>query len=447
MPRISRRSFLQAGTGAALASTLPGRHFTLSAQALANPAAAAITEPVRFASIGVGIQGSSLLRAAVTLPQGRCVAACDLYDGRHTLAREIAGQQIRTTRSYHEILDDKQIECVIVAVPDHAHRQIAVDALAAGKDVYCEKPMSHSIADGEAMVRAVQATQAHGSGGHFVQVGSQRVSSALFLTAKNLYAQGAIGNLQQVELQLGRNSPGGAWQYPVPLDLSPATLDWDAWQGRVPKKSFDPIAFSRWRCFRAYGTGMAGDLMVHLLSGMQTITGINAVPDQAFSVGGIERWKDGRDMPDVQTTVFSYGQVPVSIRLTQGTETPEVTRILGSKGILEVSGNSVILTPQLGLDRSPDYGLNGFPTAMHATYEAQWHAEHDAALAANLPAEPTTWHGPSWDDLHPHLVNYFVSVRTRRPPVEDVVFGHHAAAACHMANTSLFEGKVIKRSA
>ncbi len=433
MPHFSRRSFLQVGAGTALA--LGGRHFTLAQQ----PTAPTPGEPVRYASIGVGIQGANLLRSAVTLPGGHCVAAADLYDGRHTLAQEIAGRDIRTTRRHRELLDDKQIEAVIVAVPDHAHKQVVVDALLAGKDVYCEKPMSHSIADGEAMVRASE------SGRNFVQVGSQRVSSALFLQAKSLFDAGAIGELLQVELQLGRNSPGGAWEYPLLPDLSPATLDWDAWQGAAPKKAFDPITFHRWRCFHEYGTGMAGDLMVHLVSGMQCVTGINAVPDQAYTFGGIHRWKDGRNMPDVQTTVFAYGPVPVSVRLSLGTETPEVTRILGSKGILEVSNSSVTLTSQLGMDRSPDYGLSGWPAAQHAAYEKQWHAEHDAELLAQPLDEVSVWHGPTWDDLHPHLANFFSSVRTRKPPVEDVVFGHHAAAACHMANLSYFEGKVVKR--
>ncbi len=433
MPHFSRRGFLHMGAGTALAAALPGRHFTLAAQQVAP----ATGERVRFASIGVGIQGSSLLRASVTLPQAECVAACDLYDGRHTLAKEIAGQQIRTTRQYHEILDDKSIPCVVVAAPDHWHKQITVDALAAGKDVYCEKPMSHTIAEGEAMVQAVRG------GKNFVQVGSQRVSSPLFKQAKALFDQGAIGDLLQVELQLGRNSPGGAWEYPVLPDLSPATLDWETWQGTAPKKSFDPIAFTRWRCFHEYGTGMAGDLMVHLLSGMQFVTGINAIPEQALSLGGIHRWKDGRNMPDVQTTTFLYGEVPVSVRLTLGTETPEITRMLGSKGILEVTDNSVILTPQLGVDRSPDYGLNGFPAALHAAYEKQWHAEHDAYLAEHSLADSMVWHGPSWDDLRPHLANFYNAVQSRNPVVEDVVFGHHAATACHMANASYFEKKVV----
>jgi predicted dehydrogenase len=443
MSEFSRRRFLQAGGGSAMAAMLPGATAMLSGATMLGQEQAAQTgigERVRFASIGVGIQGSSLLRAAVTLPQAQCVAACDLYDGRHTLAKEIAGQQIKTTRRYQEILDDKNIEAVIVAVPDHWHKQITVDAIRAGKDVHCEKPMAHTIAEGEEMVAAVKSSK------NFVQVGSQRVSSKLFGKAKELYDSGAIGEVHQVELQLGRNSPGGAWVYPPPLDLSPETLDWVTWQGTAPKKAFDPIAFARWRAFHDYGTGMAGDLMVHLLTGMQFVTGINAIPDKAYSIGGIYRWKDGRNMPDLMVTSFEYGSVPVTVRLTLGTETPEMTRVMGPKGVIEVSNNSVTLIPELGVDRSPAYGINGFPAAMHAAYEKQWHAEHDAFLAEHPLDETMVWKGPTWDDLRPHLATFFDAVRSRKPVVEDVVFGHHAAAACHMANASYFENKVILKA-
>jgi predicted dehydrogenase len=435
MTGFSRRKFLQAGSSAAVA-LVSGKHVVLAQEQAATPQVSG-ADRVRFASIGIGIQGSSLLRAAVTIPQAECVAACDLYDGRHTLAREIAGPSIKTTRRYQEILDDKNIECVIVAVPDHWHKHITVDALSAGKDVYVEKPMSHSIAEGEEMVRAVQKSK------NFVQVGSQRVSSLLFGKAKELYDGGAIGQLTQVELQLGRNSPSGAWQYPWPPDLSPETLDWNTWLGDTPRKPFDPETFARWRRLREYGTGVAGDLMVHLLSGMQFATSINAIPDKAHSVGGIFRWKDGRDMPDLLVTTFEYGHIPVTVRLTLETETPEVTRLMGFKGVIELSNSSVTYIPQSGLDTSPDYGLNGFPAAMHAAYEKQWHAEHDAEIAKYALPDVSVWHGPGWDDLKPHLTNFFDAVRSRQPVVEDVVFGHHAAAACHMANTSYFEGKVI----
>jgi predicted dehydrogenase len=432
---LSRRDFLRLSGGAALGGVLAVRAIDLEAEQVAPPPDG---EPVRFGIIGVGTQGSALLTNSVALPGVQCVAASDLYDGRHTLAREIAGPNITTTRRYKELLDDKSIECVIVAVPDFWHKTVVVDALSSGKDVYCEKPMSHTIAEGEEMVRAVQQS------GKFVQVGSQRVSSAIFGKAQELVSSGAIGDLLQVELQLGRNTPDGAWEYPPPPDLSPDNLDWETWQKDVPKKPFDPLTFARWRCWREYGTGMAGDLMVHLVSGMQFVTGINAIPDSVFTAGGIERWKDGRNMPDVQTTVMKYGRVPVSVRLTLGTETPEVTRVMGSKGIVEISNSSVTHIPQLGINTGPSYYSQSYSAALKKEYDKQWHEENDPILAQHPLAEVTVWRGQSWDAPRPHLANFFSAVRTRKPVVEDVVFGHHAAAACHMANASYFQGKEIK---
>ena len=434
---LSRRDFLRASSGAAVGGYLASRTIDLSAEAEVAPPAS--SDVVRFGIIGVGTEGSALLRTAVALAGAKCVAASDLYDGRHTLAKQIAGQDIKTTRRYHEVLEDKSIQCVFVATPDFWHKQVVVDALAAGKDVYCEKPMSHSIAEGQEMVKAVQQ-----SGGKFVQVGSQRVSSALFAKAKELVSGGAIGDLMQVELQLGRNSPDGAWEYPPPLDLSTENLDWVTWQKDVPKVPFNPDIFARWRCWYQYGTGMAGDLMVHLLSGMQFATGINAVPDQATAIGGIFRWKDGRNMPDVQDMLFRYGRTPVSVRLTLTTETTETTRIMGSNGIVELRNGELTWIPQLGIDTSPSYYSQSFPAAMRAEYDREWHAKNDPVIAKHILSKITVFKGPYWDNLSPHVANFFNSVRTRTPVVEDVVFGHHAAAACHMANTSYFEERTVR---
>ena len=105
----------------------------------------------------------------------------------------------------------------------------------------------------------------------------------------------------------------------------------------MPKRAFDPLIFARWRCWREYGTGIAGDLLVHLISGMQYVMGINEPPKRAMAMGGILRWKDGRNMPDVHSTLFEYGNIPVYMRLNLGTETPEIYRFTGSKGILELT--------------------------------------------------------------------------------------------------------------
>jgi len=437
MKPISRRNFLQTTAGVA-GAVLAGRAIPLDADPeYAIPTSVPASDQLQLGIVGIGMQGSGLLSNAIALPGVQCVSACDLYDGRHTLAKEIAGPSVATTRRYQDLLDNKNIDCLIVAVPDHWHGKIVCDSVSAGKDVYCEKPMSHNVADGAAMVAAAQKTD------RIVQVGSQRTSSALFTKAKQLYDQGAIGELFEVELSLGRNDPTGAWEYPPPPDLSPANLDWDTWLGTAPKKAFDPLTFARWRCWKEYGTGVAGDLMVHLISGMIFVTGLNQAPNSAYALGGIVRWKDGRNMPDLHTVLFNYGDVPVYVRLTLGTETTEVTRLMGPKGIIEIREHALQYLPQLGVDTAPSYYASGFPRAMREAYDKQWHTEHDPTPGKEPLTELVTYSGPSYDDLKPHLWTFFEAVRARKPVVQNTVFGHHAAAACHMANASYFsKGRV-----
>src|SRR5499427_1128951 len=217
---LSRRAFLQGGAVAAAGGLLMSKTVFLEAQPF--PRAVAPSDRVRFGMIGVGMQGSGLLGGAITIPGVECVGAADLYDGRHTLAKEITGNtSLPTSRRYQELLDRKDIDCIVAAVPDHWHRRVVVDACNAGKDIYCEKPMSHTVADGLAMVEAAQKNN------RIVQIGSQRVSSVLLASARDLYSGGAIGDVEMVELSLGRNDPTGAWVYPPPPDLSPKTPDWD----------------------------------------------------------------------------------------------------------------------------------------------------------------------------------------------------------------------------
>ncbi|MDQ3995634.1 MAG: Gfo/Idh/MocA family oxidoreductase [Gemmatimonadota bacterium] len=433
--QFSRREFLGVGAVVAGASLVGAPIFPKPSprQGQRGPA----SERVRFGIVGVGMQGSALLATSIRLDGVECVAACDLYDGRHTLAREIVRADLPVTRRYQQLLDDRTIDCIIAAVPDHWHRKIVVDAVSAGKDVYCEKPMSHSPADGVAMVDAAKRS------GRIVQVGSQRVSSQICGKAKEMIARGMLGEMTLVEAQLGRNSPSGAWQYPPPPDLSPQNLDWDTWLGTAPKRPFDPRVFAGWRAWREYGTGVAGDLLVHLVSGMMFMTGLNQAPTQAMAVGGIRRWKDGRNTPDVHAVQYYYGDLPVSMRLNLGTAMPEVYRFHGSKGVLEVSRSEIIFSPQSGKDDSPSWYVNSFPRVMREAYIAKWRAENDPKPGQAPLMEGITIRGPGYDDTTPHLWNFFEAVRTRKPVVEDAVFGHHAALACHMANESYYKRSAV----
>lgn len=436
---ILRRQFLR-GSALAAGTLVASKRILLEAQeADQGRKPVAPSDRVRFGMIGIGMQGSGLLENSISLPGIECVAAADLYDGRHLLARQITGNSsLPATRRYQELLDRKDIDCIVAAVPDHWHKRVVVDACNAGKDIYCEKPMSHTIAQGFEMADAAKKNS------RIVQIGSQRVSSLLCAKAHEMYHGGAIGDVEMVELSLGRNSPNGAWEYPPPLDLSPENLDWDTWLNDAPKIPFDKYRFARWRCWKEYGTGVAGDLMVHLLSGMMYTLGWNEPPRSASALGGIFRWKDGRNMPDLQTVLFDYHGIPVYVRLSLAAETPELARFMGPKGIIDATGNHFRYSPQRGIDTAPSYYSGGFPAKMREEYVSEWHAKHDPAIPGHEPLDDSTvYEGDDWDDVKPHLWNFFRAVKTRKPVTEDAVFGNHAAIACHMANESYFRKKPV----
>jgi predicted dehydrogenase len=435
---FARRRFLQR-TAFAAGALLTPKAILLAQETPANTGKSVPpSDRVRFGMIGIGMQGSDLLKNAIALPGIECVGAADLYDGRHTLSQQITGNaSLPTTRRYQELLDRKDIDCIVAAVPDHWHQRVVVDTCNAGKDIYCEKPMSHTIPQGFEMVEAAHKNN------RIVQIGSQRVSSVLCAKARELYHNGAIGEIEMVELSLGRNSPTGAWQYPPPFDASPETVDWNIWLNDAPKIGFDKYRFVRWRCWKEYGTGVAGDLMVHLISGMLYTLGWNEPPRSAAAMGGICRWKDGRNMPDLHTVLFDYHGVPVYVRLTLGAETRELARFMGPKGIFDATTDELTYSPQRGVDTTPSYYAHSFPEKLRAEYEKQWHAEHDPLPGQEPMDESTVYHGNDWDDVRPHLWNFFQAVKSRKPVAEDAVFGNHAAIACHMANESYFRKQPV----
>jgi len=292
--------------------------------------------------------------------------------------------------------------------------------------------MSHNAADGFEMVEAAKKYN------RIVQIGSQRVSSVLCEKARELYSAGAIGEVENVELTLGRNDPTGAWQYPPPTDLSPTTLDWKTWLGTAPQIPFNELHFTRWRCWKEYGTGVGGDLMVHLISGMMYTLGWNEIPRSAQSLGGIFRFKDGRNMPDLHTVLFDYHGVPVYVRLGLGTESVELARFMGPKGILDLQEFNMQLSPQPGIDLAPSYYVSGYPQAMRDEYLRKWKENNMPPVGKEPLYDQTSWRGHDYDDMVPHLYNFFQAVKTRKPVVEDAVFGNNAAIACHMANESFF---------
>jgi hypothetical protein len=176
---------------------------------------------------------------------------------------------------------------------------------------------------------------------------------------------------------------------------------------------------------------------------MNYMLGWNEPPTRVMSVGGILRWPDGRNMPDVHAALFEYGKYPVYLRLNAGCESPEIYRFQGSKGYLEVTEFGMTYSPQSGKDESPCYYAASYPGAMREAYMKQWHAEHDPKPGKEPIVETYTYKGNDFDDVKPHLWAFFQGVRTHKPVVEDAVFGHNAALACHMANESYFRRSAV----
>ena len=429
---LSRRHFVGLGLGtvvAAKAALLPAGLLRAQTKSMAP------SDRVRFAVIGTGVRGCNLLTASLSVPGGECVAVSDLYDSRHQAAKEALRRDVPAGRSYKEILDRKDVDAVLIAVADHQHRRIVLDALSAGKDVYCEKPMSHTVADGFAMVDAVKST------GRVMQVGSQRVSSVLFAKAKEIYDSGQLGEVYSIEASLGRNSASGAWVYPIPPDASAQTIDWDAFLGDAPRRPFDPVRFFRWRCFTDYGEGLAGDLFVHLISGVMFVMGTNAAPLRAQSSGGIFRWKDGREYPDVIETLYDYPNFTMTVRCTLNNDSGDFTAFYGTKGTMVIHDSTVTFTPQETQPQPENYSTQGWPAELRAQYLKQWYQEHPnhSALEFAVKDSSESFTTPKgYDDTSDHEANFFNSVRSRKSPVENEVFGNHAAIACHLSNYSYF---------
>ena len=344
--QISRRDFMRASTAAGVTFLTP-----TMLQASSRPAGVPANERVRFASIGNGVRGCEIMRAALACPGTEMVATCDLYDGRLTAAQEYAHKVLPTTKDYRAILDRKDVDAVLVAVPDHWHARIAQDACAAGKDVYCEKPMAHTVDDGFAMVDAMNTHN------RIVQVGSQRRSSIVYAKAKELFDRGFLGQVNAIEAWVDRNDASGAWVYPIPPDASETTIDWNTFLGSAPKRPFDPKRFFRWRCYQDYGEGLPGDLFVHLLTGVHTILSVKAPPARAATMGSLSRWTEDRDVPDLVWTLYEYPTFRLSLRCNLNNESPEVTRLFGTQGTLEIKNDVLTAWPQDTEPKPEDYSI------------------------------------------------------------------------------------------
>ena len=234
----TRRDFIKTSAQAAAAFAL--------APAFGSRAHASVlgaNDSIGVGIIGIGIRGEILLRGTATVANTRVVEVADAYDTHFERARELVGPDLRTGRDYRRLLDNKDVQAVLIAVPDHWHKQMALDAMDAGKDVYIEKPMTHRWEDGEAIIGAAREKN------RIVQVGSQWASVDANAQAIDIINSGKLGQVTLIDGRMHRNTATGAWYYPVPPDASPETIDWERFIGPAPPRPFDASRFFQWRLY------------------------------------------------------------------------------------------------------------------------------------------------------------------------------------------------------
>jgi predicted dehydrogenase len=427
---VTRRGFLEsAGFAAQAAATEPARRFSAN-------------DLIQFALIGAGGMGMGDARMALAVGGSRLVAVADVYDGRLERARELWGKDLFVTRDYREILVRRDVDAVIIATPDHWHARQTMDALEAGKDVYCEKPMVQKLEQGRAVIEAEKRS------GRILQVGSQYVTSIIYQKARDLLKAGAVGELNLVEAWLDRNTALGAWQYTIPPDASPENIDWDRFLGEAPKRPFDPVRLFRWRNYRDYGTGVGGDLFVHLFSGLHVVTGALG-PSRVFATGGLRYWKDGRDVPDVLLALLDYPGFNVAFRVNFKSSVAQERfgfRFVGSEGIIQTGPTVILSKPPR--ETEPGYTISTFPRAVQEKFLAEYRKKYPP-----LPPSPermrdegeTRFAPPPGYDAHvEHHRVFWTAVRERKPVVEDGTFGFRAAGPALLANQSYFENRICR---
>jgi predicted dehydrogenase len=406
-------------------------------------------DKIRLGVIGFGVQGHIDLATALKVPGVELAGICDLYTGRLQNAKEMYGNDLFTTRDYRALLDRSDIDAVIIATHDVWHARMTLDALAKGKHVYIEKPMVYKINQGADIIAAEKKY------GKVLQVGSQRVSSIGLAKAKELLAAGEIGKLNMVNAVYDRQSSIGAWEYTIPKDADANSTDWDRFIQVTNKIPYDSKKFFWWRAFKEVGTGVAGDLFVHLLSGTHLITNSNG-PESIYSTGQFSHWLDGRNMPDVMSGVMQYPDCPehpafqltLQVNFISGTGGQQIIRMIGSEGVMEINGNNITVKHSI-LPEAPGFGgydsVFTFAKSMQVEMQKEYDAKWTPAQRKRKTKDDVVYKAPAGYDEHlDHFTNFFDSIRTGKKVVEDATFGFRAAAPTLACNDSYFSKKIVK---
>jgi predicted dehydrogenase len=396
-PKATRRSFLKTSAAAGLT-------------ALGAPAVNVLgaNEKLNIGLIGTGGRCQHLMRALARIPDARMAALCDVYDGHLEQAGKLADPKAFTTKHYPELLSRKDIDAVLIASPDHWHVPMTIDACAAGKDVYVEKPLTHNLTEGKAVIDAQNHHQ------RVVQVGTQQRSMPQFEKARDIVRSGQLGDIHKVHLTWNRNTDRAR---KGPQGVDPKKVDWKAFLGNAPEQPFDEYRFRNWRWFWDFGNGILTDLMVHFIDVVHWYFDLDH-PLYATTAGDSYTSKGIWQTPDTIQTLLVY---PNNMQVYF-----EGTFCNARNGaMLEFMGSNATLY----LDRGR-YEIH--PERNRGKYE-EW-------VLGTGKRGADFYDNPDGELLH--LTNWIECIKSRKRPNASAEAGVSAASAAHLGNQAFRSGQV-----
>jgi predicted dehydrogenase len=403
---LTRRTFIHQLSGGAAA--LAGSSFLPSARVLGA------NDRVRFALIGAGGRGHAIFRAALKAPNTEAVAVSDVYTDRLNQMKQIV-PTIQTYTEFRRVLDDKTIDAVLIATPQHQHALNFVPAIQAGKDIYQEKTMAFNPDHARRMRRAFDGSK------RVVQVGIQSVSGAALRRAQELATPERMGTITAIHAHHYRNAPYGGWRRKLPADCTLQNVGWKDFEGEAAPHDFNPERFINWRFYWDYSGGNVFENMVHQVGFWYKVLGLK-IP-RRVTMAGYNYFSPDMEVPD--TMDVSMDQ-PENLLFTwnsgfgnnyYGEDGHDLA--LGNKGTLLRVKENVSYLPQGGR-----------------------HAATAPESSAPSGGAPDIVGGS--DETNEHMQNFFECVRSRREPNCPFELGYRSAVACQMAIASLRQGRTVK---
>ena len=419
--KTSRRDFVK--TGVAAAGTAAVFHRNVHARILGA------NDRINIGFIGIGGRGNSLLRefsgASKTTP-AQIVAVCDTYRKRLTNAQNnveklMQAKPEQATLDYREVIARKDIDAVVIATPDHWHAPIAIAAMQAGKDVYCEKPMTHSVEEAKKFYEVSKATN------RVVQIGSQTTSSDQWWKARKAIADGMIGQLLMSQGSYHRNSIEGEWNYTIDPNAGPNGkgedyIDWKMWLGNAPQRPFSAERFFRFRKYWDYSGGIATDLFYHVVAPLNLCWGEAQFPYKVMASGGTYVFKDGREVPD---TFHLLAEFPKGHSLVLSSSMANSTHI---PGLIRGHEGTIMMVPEGQFEGRVDHITVTPERIAKKKFTEKWGSEEVKLMT---------------EKRETHYENFLRCVRTREKTVLDPLTAYKAMTTIAMSVQSYREGRVL----